>query len=74
MVVARKRWRTSEVFTIRDERLGTVNVAREWTDAREPDPYDLADVTRPSVDFEVLVRVAELAEAIGRKTGRRVDG
>jgi hypothetical protein len=71
MVVARKRWRSGEVFTIRDERLGTVNVSREWTDARDPDPYEQADVARPSVDFGALVGVAELVEAIGRKTGRR---
>jgi len=44
--------------------LAPLSFPRDWTDLRDPNPYDVAGIAQPPVSFEALDCVADLVGAL----------
>jgi hypothetical protein len=66
-ILNRKHWCNDEVFTIHEAGSAPINVPREWTDLRDPEPYDIPSIVRPRIIFDALSRAAALITILGEK-------
>jgi hypothetical protein len=64
----RKRWRGEELLIVFPEGLAPLSFPRDWTDLRDPNPYDVAGIAQPQVSFEALDCVADLVDALKQKS------
>jgi hypothetical protein len=70
-ILAKRVWYGEECLTICPAGLPPQSVPREWTDLRDPNPYDLPGIPHPYVSFEALDRVAVLVELLKKKCNKR---
>ena len=59
-ILSTKKWGEKDIFSLQTEEMGTIAIARDWTDKADPGPYSEWLEQEPILSLTHLVSLSEL--------------